>query len=151
MATTTLNEILLAGGKRARVTDDCVQLIDDEVRSKTGLGGVAVKGAYAVVKKLSPNIIRDAVDKLLDDFVSRLEPFYADFRANGGGSQSGFSDFLVQRKHAVADALLGVTDRRIQNAKNRTIGKAYEKLRPTGEKHVQAAVPGVGRVVERYL
>ena len=35
-----LNEVLLADGNRPRIIDDCVQLIDDEVRSKSGLGGI---------------------------------------------------------------------------------------------------------------
>jgi hypothetical protein len=35
--------------------------------------------------------------------------------------------------------------------KNTTIKKTYETLRPQGEKHVTAAVPGLGRVIQRYV
>ena len=144
----TLAEILLAPSTRPRLVDDCVDLVDREVDTKSGLSGLAVKGAYTVVKKVKPGIIREAVDRLLDEFVSRLEPFHAAFQQKGGGD---FAAHLAGQPAQVADALLGVTDRRIARADNATIKKAYEKLRPMGEKHVQAAVPGVGRVVARYL
>lgn len=144
----TLNETLLGPGTRSAVIGDCVQLVDDEVRAKSGLGGMAVKGAYTVVKKLKPSMIRDAVDSLLDEFVDKLEPFYADFAAQEAKSlESYFSD----RAGEIANALLGVTDARAVRAKNKTIKKAYDKLRPTGVKHTEAAVPGLSRVVVKYV
>lgn len=145
----TLRDILLVDGTRPRVIEDCVRLIDDEVASKSGLAGMAVKGAYAVVKKIKPGIIREAVDRLVDEFVDRLELFYAEFVDDDGADD--FAAYLPERRPAVADALLQVTDQRIENAENRVIKKAYGKLRPTGQKHVQAAVPGVGRVIARFL
>lgn len=144
----SLSELLLSPNHRPSLVRDCVQLVDSEVHSKSGLTGVAVKGAYGLVKKIKPGIINEAVDRLIDDFVRELSPYYEQYTANGGGS---FSAFLSERSSQVANSLLGVTDRKIQGAQNKTIKKAYEKLRPTGEKHVEAAVPGVGRVVERYL
>lgn len=145
---TELKDILLVVERRSRVIDDCVKLIDDEVRKKTGLAAVPVKGAYGLVKKVKPGIIREAVDRLLDDFVGQLESFHRSFIADGARD---FAAYLAVRDAAVSEALLGVTDRRIANAKAKTIKKAYEKLRPTGEKHVRVAVPGVGRVVAAYL
>ncbi len=143
-----LKSILLTASTRPRVIDDCVQLIDDEVRAKRGFAAVAVKGAYALVKKVKPGIIKEAVDRLIDDFVGALDPFHSSFVADGAAD---FATYLATREAAVGDALLGITDGRIGNAQSKVIRKAYEKLRPTGVKHVRQAVPGVGRVIARHL
>src|SRR3954467_4089229 len=76
-AMSTLSEILLVPGNRPKVVIDCVRVIDEEVDSKGGLTGLAVKGAYALVKAVKPGFVSGAVDGMLDDFVRRLEPFYA--------------------------------------------------------------------------
>ena len=59
--------------------------------------------------------------------------------------------FLVARSGAVAEALLSVTDGKAQRAENAIVRKAYDKLRPSGKKHVEEAIPRVGRVLERHL
>jgi hypothetical protein len=143
-----LKEVLLTPGNRPKIVEDCVRLIDSEVAGKGGLSGVAVKGAYAIVKKVKPGVIREAVDKLLDGFVDKLEGFYSSY-VDGGGTD--FERHLSGQTGAVANALLGVTDGKIARVDSRPIKKAYEKLRPKGEKHVQDAVPGVARVIAKYL
>jgi hypothetical protein len=145
--TATLREILLEPGKRPSVIQDCVQLIDDEVRSKSGLSGIAVKGGYAMVKKIKPGIIAEAVDNMLDEFVARLEPFYAEYL---DGPEEAIEPFFTRRDQKIANALLGVTDARAARTRHRTIKKAYEKLRPTGIKHTAAAVPGLARLIARH-
>src|SRR4051812_35425814 len=145
-AMSTLSEILLAPGNRPKVVADCVQLINEEVDSKGGLTGLAVKGAYALVKAVKPGFVAEAVDHMLDDFVKRLEPFWADAQARNepvGALMNG-------RAGEVADALLSISDDRARASKNQTLKKAYEKMRPTGKKHVEAAVPRVGRLVAKY-
>jgi hypothetical protein len=139
-----LRELLLAGERRPSVVADCVTLVDSEVAAKGGLGGIAIKGAYAVVKAVKPGIIKEAVDRMLDEFVAQLEPFYVE-------APAGFAAHLEKNRQRVADALLGVTDARAGRTGNGTIKKAYDKLRPTAAKHVEAAVPGVGRVVAKYI
>jgi len=143
----TLQEILLAPGRRPTVIIDCVELVDREVASKSGLTGMAVKAAYMVVKKLKPGMIREAVDSLLDEFVGRMQPFYAECLAAGLQVES----FFGSRAEAIANALLGVTDAKAARAKNRTIKSAYEKLRPTGLKHTAAAVPGIARLIRKHI
>jgi hypothetical protein len=140
----TLRDLLLVPGKRPAVVRDCVALVDSEVSAKGGLGGIAIKGAYAIVKAVKPGIIDEAVDRLLPDFVERLEPFYVE-------ASTGFAAHLEKNSTRVAESLLGVTDSRIARAQNGTIKKAYEKLRPSAAKHVQSAVPGIGRVVQKHV
>jgi hypothetical protein len=145
-AMSTLNDILLAPGNRPKVVVDCVRLIDEEVDSKGGLTGLAVKGAYALVKAVKPGFVSEAVDNMIDDFVKRLDPFYAAAQAKN----EPIGPSLNARAGEVAEALLAISDERAQRAKNNTLKKAYEKMRPTGKKHVEAAVPRIGRLVAKY-
>jgi hypothetical protein len=142
----TLSEVLLVPGTRPKVIQDCVRLIEEEVDSKGGLSGLAVKGAFMVVKAVKPGFIAEAVDHMLEDFVGRLEPFHAEAQQKN----EPIGPFMNQRATAVADALLAISDARAARASNQTLKKAYEKLRPTGKKHVEAAVPRIGRLVAKY-
>jgi hypothetical protein len=142
----TLTEILLVPGNRPKVIGDCVQLINEEVDSKGGLTGLAVKGAFAVVKAVKPGIINESIDHMLDDFVARLEPFWAEAQSKN----EPVGPLMNARAPQVADALLAISDERAARAKNQNLKKAYEKLRPTGKKHVEQAVPRVGRLIQKY-
>ncbi len=143
----TLTEILLVPGTRPKVVADCVRLVGEEVDSKGGLSGLAIKGAYMVVKAVNPDFITESVDHMLDDFVRRLEPFATEAQQKN----EPVGPFLSARASAVADALLAISDERAARAKNQTVKKAYEKLRPTGKRNVEAAIPRVGRLVAKYV
>lgn len=142
-----LPEILTAAGKRAAVIQDCVHLIEDEVKKKGGLSGIAIKGAFATVKAVKPGFLAEAVDHLLDDFATRLDPFYQSSKQAQGKS---LPDHFNGQSASIADALLGITDDRAKRAKNASVKTVYEKLRPMAKKHVEEAVPGIGRLVERH-
>lgn len=143
--------LLTDAAKRPRLIKDCVRLVDDEVASKSGFSGLAIKAGYKVVQAVKPGFVQDALDGLLDDFVRRLEPFYAQHRDLNGGDPKAFADFLGKRRGEVADALLGITDDRARRAKNPTVKSAYDKLRPQAKKHVEEAVPRVGRTLSMHL
>lgn len=146
-AMSTLSGILLVPGTRPKVVTDCVRLVDEEVDSKGGLSGLAIKGAYMVVKAVKPGFIAEAVDHMLDDFVRRLEPFVTEAQQKN----EPVGAFLNGKASLVADALLATSDERAAGAKNPTVKKAYEKLRPTAKKNVEAAVPRLGRLVAQYV
>jgi hypothetical protein len=141
-----LNDILLVPGNRPKVVADCGKLVEEEVDSKGGLTGLAVKAAFAVVKAVKPGFVNEAVDHMLDDFVKRLEPFWADAQARN----EPIGALLNARSGQVSDALLTISDERAARSTNNTLKKAYEKLRPTGKKHVEAAVPRIGRLIAKY-
>lgn len=144
----TLKGLLLTPDKRPTVIADCERLIEEEVAAKKGVSGLAVKTAFKTVKAVKPGIIRESVDGLLDEFVAKMEPFYAAYQNQGGAG--GIESYVVDHASEMADALLTVTDERAQRAKNRTLKKAYEKLRPMGKKQVEAAMPRVGRMLARH-
>lgn len=151
MSEDTLSGRLLAdASKRPALLSDSERVIEQEVNAKSGLTGMAIKGAYKVVCKVKPGFIREAMDNLLDDFVARLEPFYKEHR-EAGGAPEAFGGFLAARGGPAADALLGITDDRARSAKNKTLKSTYEKLRPQAKKHVEEAVPRVSELLVRHL
>lgn len=142
--------ILADESKRPAILSDCERLIEEEVGSKSGLSGMAIKTGYKVVSRVKPGIIREVMDGLLNDFVKRLDPFWQQHRANGG-EPAAFASFMNARAPDIADGLLGITDDRARRANNKVLVSAYEKLRPQGKKHVVDAIPRVGAMLGKYL
>ena len=143
----TLQEILLAPDTRPQVTADCLTLIKQEVSAKSGISGATVKLAYKTVNAFASGYLQSMVDKLLPDMIAKLEPYWADFSASGA---SGFGDYLVKRGDEVSDALLSVTDERAAASSRPTIIKAYRSVRGGAAKHVAAALPALGALVQSY-
>ncbi len=143
-----LKSVLTDPSRRQQVVRDAEALLDAEVDSKSGLSGLAIKGAFKVVKSFKPGIIPDTIDGLLDDFATRLDPFYQDHATKGAGRS--IPDYLTSRKGEIADALLAITDDRARKTRHASLKGAYERLRPEAKKHVEAAVPGVGRLIEKH-
>jgi hypothetical protein len=141
----SLNDILGTAGTRTQVIADCERLIEEEVGSK-GLLGIPIKAAYAIVKAVKPGFVPEVIDHMLDDFAGKLDPLYQQAK----GKNEPVSAFFASRTSEVAEALLAITDGRAQRAKNQGLKTAYEKLRPTAKKHVEAAVPRLGRLIEKY-
>jgi len=139
----------LAQTDRKVVIRDTVVLIDDEVGRKSGVTGLALKGGYKVVKKLrGGRMIDDAVDHLLDDFAAALDPMYQAYLDDGAAAT--FELYLGPRSDEGADALLAITDAKVKRAETRVIIATYQKLRGQAKKHVVEALPGVGRLIDKY-
>ncbi len=143
---TELRERLGTGETRQKVIDDACRVLDDEVADKSGLGGMAVKAAYGLVKGIKPGFVRQAVDHLLDEFLDVMNEFVAE--AQTKGMKPGA--LILQDRARMANALLAVTDRRAQKAESGVVRKTYDKLRPAAQKHVEAAAPRVGALLDKY-
>src|SRR5687768_9050845 len=98
----TLREKLGNGGSRDKVVEDGVKMIDAEVSEKGGLGGLAIKGAYAMVKGIAPGIMPKLLNGLLDEFLDALSPFYDEAQQKG----VDFKQSVLQKQSEVANALL---------------------------------------------
>ncbi len=72
----TLKDILLAPDCRPAVVSDLQTLVDQEVASKTGMSGIAIKGSFAVVKRVRSGFIPHAIDQMLPEFAHKLQPYY---------------------------------------------------------------------------
>ena len=146
--TLTLREILLAAPNRPKLIRDCAGLIDEEVAKKGGLSGLAIKGAFATVKAVKPGFIDGVINALLDDWVGKLEGHFT--RWTEAGKVGSFGGVCGRDAGGVAEKLLEVTDGRAGKADPK-IASLYRKLRPNAKEHVISAVPGLGRIVDKYL
>jgi hypothetical protein len=79
--------------------------------------------------------------------VARLEPFYGSYLPNSGRS---LGDHFAGQAPAVAEALLGITDDRAARSKNANLVKAYQRLRSGAKRHVEEAIPRIGRLVQKH-
>jgi hypothetical protein len=143
----TLHQILLAPDIQPSVLDDCHALIEQEIRELSGISGTAVKLAYKTVNAFRPGHVRYLTGTLLPGLVDRLDPFWAEFTASGG---SDFGDYLSKRGGEVAQALLAVTDARAAASGRPAIVRAYNSVRGSAARHVEAALPQVGSLVQKY-
>ena len=143
----SLQEILLAPDTRPTVLTDCYTLIEQQLTELSGVSGTAVKLAYKAVNAFAPGYYHARVEELLPELVDKLEPYWADFTTSGG---SGFGDYLAKHGEEVSQALLSVTDARAAASGRPTIIKAYRTVRGGASKHVEAALPRVGVLVQKY-
>ena len=143
----TLPEVLTSDAKKATVVDDCCTLIDAEVKDKGGISGLAIKAGYGAVKGVKPGFIKHAVTDMLPEFATALDPIYQDARTQN----RPVADFFVANSDRVAEALLAITDAKAAKSKNSLVKGTYEKLRGTAKKNVEAAVPRLGKMIEKHV
>lgn len=142
----SLSDQLLRPEAKPHVIDGCCKLIEREVASKRGFSGVAVKAGFAVVTKVKPGFVREVVTALLPDFAESLDPLYKECASEA----DVFARRVTSDRARAAEALLGVTDRRIGGARP-AVQRAYEKLRPNARENVEAAIPSLVETIRPYL
>jgi hypothetical protein len=131
--------------KQKRIIDDCVTLVDEEVASKSGISGFAVKAGYKAVKGVKPGFIAEVVKKLMGEWADKLDPIWAE-----GVEKGNAVEYMNTNKGRVADALLSVTDGKAENAKSALVKSTYGKLRGSAKKNVEDAVPRLSKLIEKH-
>jgi hypothetical protein len=129
---------------RTKVVDECVDLIEAQVKTK----GFMIKSAYATIKALKKRFVPEVVDALLDDWLSKVQPHYDRWEAAKPGA---FSDYVIARSDDVAEDLLSVTDVRAERSSHGTAKKMYARMRDSAKKNVVEAIPDLARLIERRL
>ncbi len=137
----TLSETLLTPERRPAAVDALSLVVDAEVASKSGLGGAAIKTAYGAARKVDSKLVRKAVNRMLPDFLTALEPYWED-------GQGDFSARLVSREAEVTESLLSVTDQRAANPDHAAVARAYGMIRPKAKGHVSTALPRLGSTLQ---
>tara|TARA_B100001750_G_C14897683_1_gene298279 strand:+ start:24 stop:461 length:438 start_codon:yes stop_codon:yes gene_type:complete len=143
----TLVEALNDPAKKPAIIEDCLELIDLEVKDKSGLSGMAVKAGYGAVKGIKPGFVRNVVEGLMPEFAEALAPIHNEATAKG----QPVGNYLVAQSSRAADALLEVTDRKAQTSTNGLVKKTYSKLRGTAKKNVEAAIPRLAALIEKHV
>jgi hypothetical protein len=134
----------LGKDRRPAVIEDCVALIDAQVKQK----GFVIKGAYGVIKGIKKKFVPEVVDSLLDDWLGKLQPHFDKWSAT---KSSSLSDFMVARGDDVAEDLLSVTDQRAEKTTHTTAKKMYLKMRDGAKKNVIDAMPDLAKMLEKHL
>jgi hypothetical protein len=134
----------LGKDRRPAVIEDCVALIDAQVKQK----GFIMKSAYATIKAIKRGFVPEVVDSLLDDWLGKLQPHYDKWSS---AKTSSLSDFMVARSDDVAEDLLSVTDQRAEKTSHTTAKKMYLKMREGAKKNVVEAIPDLAKMIEKRL
>ncbi len=143
----TLHEMLLSPDVQPRVVADVQAMVEQELASKSGVSGTAVKIAYKAITTFAPGYYQETIVSMLPDMTDRLQPFWADFTASGGAE---FGDYLAKRSDEVSEALLSVTDDMRDRSGRAAVIKAYNAVRNGAGKHIEAALPNLGALVQKY-
>jgi hypothetical protein len=143
----TLSEMLLGPATLPHVVADCRALVDQEISAKSGVSATAIKVAYKAVTAFAPGYYQNALTNMIPGFTEQLEPFWAHFVRSGGSS---FGDYLAKNGDEASEALLQVTDRLAGTSDKGAIVKAYKAVRGGASKHIEAALPNLGDMIQRY-
>ena len=141
----SLNDYLSDAAVQENVIADCRQLMDDQVAAKKGIGGIAIKTAYKVIKGLGPDYLSKAIAGLLPPICTALDPIWQEGIQNGDPVSH-----LSENKSQTADAVLSVTDVRIEQSSNKPVKGAYSKLRKSVKGDVEEAIPGLAKIIGTY-
>lgn len=143
----TLSDVLQADGALQQVTADCRALVEQELAAKSGVSATVLKTSYKVVTTFAPGYYESMVARIVPSLMQKLQPYWEQFNAAG---EANFGAYLSARGPEVAEALLSVTDAMAQRSNRGVIKKAYSAVRGNAAEHIQAALPSVGALVEKY-
>lgn len=140
-----LSDGLSNPNKKSVIVADCTKLLDTQVANMGGVSGLGLKAAYSVVKGIRPTYCKDAIEGLLPQSLNALDPIWSE--GIQGGNPAGH---LTQNRDRAANALLAITDARIEKSNNTIVKGAYTKLRNSAKKHVEDAIPGLAKIIDDY-
>jgi len=140
-----LSDSLRESNKRASIVADVVKLIDEQVSGKGGISGLGLKAAYGAVKGVKASYIEGAIDRLLPEAFDALDPIWSE-----GVEMGDPVGYLSQNSSRSADALLSVTDGKIETTNNGVVRGAYKKLRKSVKSDIEEAIPSLAKIIDNY-
>lgn len=140
-----LSDMINDPSVKASIVADCTQLMDEQVASKNGISGMALKTAYRVVKGVGPTYVKGAIGRILPEAFVALDPMWLEGQAEGNPVT-----YLIQHRSRTAEIILSVTDARVHKASGVVAG-AYHKLRKSVKGDIEAAVPGLADIINHHL
>ncbi len=140
----TLQALMADPARKERIVDDCVRAIDEEVRAKGGLSGMALKAGYAAFQKMKPGMTRAGVVRLLPDMLPVLDRHWAEGAADP-------ERHFREHKGRIADELLAISDAAAAASHHTVLVKLYRSLRSTAHEHVAHGVPRLFGLLRSHL
>jgi len=144
----TLADLLLVGRQRDALVADCVKLIEKQIDNHPPVRRLALKAGMSVLNSIRPDGLNWAVDRMLPDFVTALEPLYQRFRQS---NDQDFSLFLRKHSEDAVEAIVGSADRRAQRVQNPVLRGGYSRVRPMAKAEVRDALPGLSKLISGYM
>ena len=132
--------------KRPLIIKDCEVLINDQVGQKRGMTGIAVKGAFKMIRSFKPGIIPRSIDDMLDEFSEKIDPFWTRCQ----NEKQDPAQFFSRNSTEISNALLSITDERARNSPNKVLIKAYGSLRKKAVEHVSSALPDLAKLIAKH-
>ena len=143
----TLQELFLNEQNFPRLVADTKELVNGELANKGGISGTALKAAFKAITAFAAGYYDHAITTMLPDMIVQLDPYWAAFGASGGAD---FGDYLAKRGDEVSASLLTVTDDMAQRSGRAAVVKAYQMVRGGASKNIEAALPALGAMVQKY-
>lgn len=131
---------------QSNIATDCAKLMEDQVSQKKGITGLAFKAVYGALKGVSPDYIKEAIERLLPPVSIALDPLW-----NQGLEMGDPLKYLVENNSNTADVILSVTDAKIEKSQNKIVKIAYNKVRPSVKGEVAEAIPGLTQILGNYI
>ncbi len=129
---------------KARIVEDCVALLEEQVAMKKGISGLALKTTYRALQSVGRKYVPGAIGRLLPEAFAAIDPMWRE------GLQAGDPvEYLIQHQARTANTLLQVTDARIQHADG-IVRVSYEKLRKSVQGDIEAAIPSFARIIAAH-
>jgi hypothetical protein len=132
--------------KRAAIVRDVERIVDEEVASRGGFQGVALRAGYAAFRRLRPGIVGVALDRLLPLFAPVIDRHWEAAVASGDAE-----GWFAREADAIADGLLSVTDAVSHRISNPMALALYRSLRGQARPHVAAGVTRIPPLMRKHL
>jgi hypothetical protein len=127
------------------LVNSCQDLVEQQVASKGGVSGIALKTTYALVKGVGPTYLTGAIARLLPEVMTALEPLWDEGLALGNPV-----DHLSQNRQQAAVYLLTITDLKAQTTHYKVVKNSYQKLRESVRADIEAAVPQLAKILAEH-
>lgn len=132
--------------RRDAMIADGITELEAELEERSGMTAMAMRAGYKTLRKLRPNMIESNLERLLPMWAPVLDP-HVEAAKRAGDVPAHFQ----ANADAIAEGLLGATDKRAAEASNALAVKAYQKLRPKAKDQVVAGMPRLARLVEKHV
>jgi hypothetical protein len=142
-----LTDALLRPDVFPHVVADVKVLVQQLIDDKGAITGAPLKLAFKAVTSFAPGYYDGALNNLVPAFVDKLEPYWVNFSAAGGGD---FGGYLDSRSEQVSNSLLSITDEAAQNSDRGAVVAAYKSVRGGAQKNIETALPALGALVQKY-
>lgn len=119
--------------------------VEAEVAGLSGLKGKAIGAGYSSITKIKPDFVPSNIERMLPMFAPVIDERLEAARASGD-----VEGYFATNADAVAEDFLAITDKRADEASNKTAVKVYGKLRGGAKDQVVSAMPRVARLADAH-